>query len=177
MKSIFRNTCVCVIKCDLDAVTSKRSHICINKDRLHTHKHADMKEHTCSSTHTCDNRCTRTHTQESDACPSGPQTAVCHDNHGTMTWTQIDKSTMKQEKTKGKRLMEIKARESRSESWHEQSYFNLSLSSFHTAGAQTLSQVFLHFLSPFVLSLSLFYQFFLLLTCLVYAHSRMLWPR
>lgn len=138
------------------------SHVRIYTRRLLTHTHIDMKEHTCSSTHTCDNRCTKTHTGEmSDARPSGPQTAVCHKNHRRVTWTQSDKTTMEQEKTKGKGLTEIKVREQkRVLAWKIfslglKAYFNLSLKSFHTAGAQTLS---LFFPPPFVLSL--FYHFF-----------------
>lgn len=34
--------------------------------------------------------------------PSGAQTAVCHNNHGRVRWTQRDKTTMKQAKTKRK---------------------------------------------------------------------------
>lgn len=96
----------------------------------------------------------------SDARPSGPQTAVCHNNHRRMTWTRRDKTTMEQEKTKGKRLTEIKVREQKRVlareifSLRPKAYFNLSRSSFHTAGAQTLS-VFVFF-SHFPLPLFFF---------------------
>lgn len=94
------------------------------------------------------------HTSEiSDARPSGPQTAVCHDNHGRMTWTQRNKTAIKQENIKGNRLMEIKGKEQKFFlAWEifslgPEAYFNLSACYRHTAGAKTLYNT-LFFLFP-----------------------------
>lgn len=103
----------------------------------------------------------------SDARPSGPQTAVCHNNHRRMTWTQRDKTTMKQEKTKGNRQTEIKVREQKCVfSVCPKAYFNLSARStqqVHKCALSFFPPIF--FLSLFCLSL--FYHFFLVLTSLV----------
>lgn len=124
---------------------------CIYTERALTHTHTDLKEPSRSSAHTCNNRCTKTHTGEmSDARPSGPHTAVCHDNHRRTKWTRRDKLQWNGGRQKEWGWRRLRWGSRRSVSWHERdSFYNLSLSSFHAAGAQTL---FPHFLPVFVLS-------------------------
>lgn len=145
--------------------SNKRSHIRICTESVLTRQ--IRRGHTCSSTHTCDNRCTKTQTGD-EQCSSIWTCRLLRVMIITGGWRgHRDKTAIKQENTKGKGGQRRSRWKSRSASWREESFRSVQ-------SHILISQLITHsrctntvFLSPlfFICPCSIFFCF--LLTFLV----------